>query len=65
MRPQNLGRRDRLFNRAAWDLAVSKRERPALGRFGYSLPPQCWRLCCGADKIGYPRFHPTLLLGHA
>jgi hypothetical protein len=32
MRPQSLGRRDRLFNRAAWHLAVSKRERPALGR---------------------------------
>ena len=24
---------DRLFNRVAWHLAVSKRERPALGRF--------------------------------
>ena len=34
MRPQSLGRRDRLFNRVAWHLAVSKRERPALGRFG-------------------------------
>ena len=34
MRPQSLGRRDRLFNRAPWYLAVSKRERPALGRFG-------------------------------
>ena len=34
MRPQSLGRRDRLFNRAAWHLAVIKRERPALGSFG-------------------------------
>jgi hypothetical protein len=33
MRPQSLGRPDRLFNRAAWHLAVSKRERLALGRF--------------------------------
>ncbi len=33
MRPQSLGRHDRLLNRAAWHLAVSKRERPALGRF--------------------------------
>src|SRR5712671_2844075 len=33
MRPQSLGRPDRLLNRAAWHLAVSKRERPALGRF--------------------------------
>jgi len=33
MRPQSLGRPDRLFNRAAWHWAVSKRERPALGRF--------------------------------
>ena len=33
MRLQSLGRPDRLFNRAAWHLAFSKRERPALGRF--------------------------------
>ena len=33
MRPQSLGRPDRLLNRAARHLAVSKRERPALGRF--------------------------------
>jgi hypothetical protein len=33
MRPESLGRRVRLFNRAPWHFAVSKRERPALGRF--------------------------------
>ena len=36
-----------------------------LGPFWYSLAPQCWQWRCGADKIGYPRFHPMLLLGRA
>jgi len=36
-----------------------------LGPFWYSLVPQCWQWRCGADKIGYPRFHPMLLLGRA
>ena len=36
-----------------------------LGPFWYSLVPRCWQWRCGADKIGYPRFHPMLLLGRA
>ena len=65
MRPQSLGRRDRLFNRTAWHLAVSKRERPVLGRFATRCFRSAGGRIVGADKIGYRRFHRTLLLRQA
>ena len=40
---QGLGRPDRLFHRVAWYFAVSKRERPVLGRFA----TRCFRSAGG------------------
>ena len=55
MRPQCLGRPDRLFNRAAWHLAVSKRERLALGRFA----TRCLRNAGGGAVIAWNVGHES------
>jgi hypothetical protein len=58
---QGLGRPDRLLNGVGWYFAVSKRERPALGRFATRCFRSAGGRIVGPTKLGIGVSTPSAL----